>query len=228
VEHRSMRIDRSYGTVASWGGSLPMTSDLDRREDTIELVRLLQKIAEVLCRDSLLFPATIELDGWFDIETQHPTGAPATILSIECVEEIAIVCTQTLERGPKDKLGVREISVHGTGRVEDGFIEHTEDDLIWISGILTGAYSIWIHTQSDVWMTHTLEGTPQPTLYAHNAPRLERALARICTELGIILEGERVTDFALVEGFRVKNFTDGNGEIIVPERLSDPRGPAIP
>jgi hypothetical protein len=213
-------IDRCHGPVASWCGSLPGTSSHDAQEDTMRLADLLQRVAVILHRDGLLRACRVELDGWFDIDTQLAAPRPCAMRNLDPAESVVEACKQMLSRLDEGgKLAARDIAVFGSGAVDDGAGHAEVQDLIWIAGTLTGAYSLWIHTQSDAWMTHALDGAAQPARCAHNAPRLERALTTICAELGIVLEGERVTDFSLIEGFQVKNFTDGNGEVIVPERL---------
>lgn len=68
----------------------------------------------------------------------------------------------------------------------------------------------------DVWQAFDFHGRPQPTVHAHNAPRLANALSELEDLLGVPAEPGEPTYFGVAEGHGIK----------VPE-IIDGRGPDL-
>lgn len=96
-------------------------------------------------------------------------------------------------------------TVYGT----DGALE--QKNLVWLDCTTLEFHMITVNTQSDVWLPCTLSSEPQEDLASLNAPRLEDALRRIESELGLELGFDPTTDYSNVERYGLTNHVDSEG-----------------
>ncbi|MEM9103760.1 MAG: hypothetical protein AAGB12_15730 [Pseudomonadota bacterium] len=94
-------------------------------------------------------------------------------------------------------------------------------DVITIESFLSGNFEIWIETFYDVWLSHNLNGEPQPEVYQHNAPRLEQAMQDVEKILGRPpvkgnKDGPEHSDYCEIHGYQLRNFIDDFDNTIVP------------
>jgi hypothetical protein len=89
-----------------------------------------------------------------------------------------------------------------------------EPNVCSVWGTTLGYQIVSVTTYSDAWLPHTLQGQPQPEVWAQNANRLERALREMHAVFGVPPSYEPQTPFAIVHDYTVSNHTYDDGEVI--------------
>ena len=109
-----------------------------------------------------------------------------------------------------------KVEIHGKGIILGATgLEQELPEVIWIFGLTLVHHIVNVITQSDAWLPFTLLAELQPEVWKRNVPRLESALQEIQYLLGIVPEVERVTDYAVIEGFHLTNHTDADNNVIL-------------
>jgi hypothetical protein len=189
-----------------------------------ELLELCQKAAEVLEAQELLFPTTVHVSGWLRAlggKTGYAKGEPDAILTFQPGEvparELAARCDALMRRAEAERGGFRyprSLLVRGEGTILDAAGAKVRlPDVMWIECGTLDHHIITVGTQCDAWLPATLRAEPQPEVWRHNAPRLEAALRAIEARLGIEMRWDRVTRYAVNEGYHLVNHSDVDGEI---------------
>lgn len=183
-----------------------------------------QLTAEVLEAYNLLRPTKINFSRWLRInpETGNGTLVDKSTVDIFIPKEIGthgllVLCEETLDRLEEKRsfLYPGKVEIHGKGIVLGATgLEQERSEVIWIFGLTLVHHIVNVITQSDAWLPFTLLAEPQPEVWKRNAPRLESTLQEIQYLLGIVPEVERVTDYAVIEGFHLTNHTDADNNVI--------------
>jgi hypothetical protein len=215
-------VNRRAGAVGSW-----WFEDRSRsvRPHTLtelqELLRMCRIAAQILDRHGLLQPTTIELVGWTRFEpatgTLSRADRPDLVLSVPRgigAGGIVEVVETALEQLQPFLYPV-DIEVKGTGVVLDAAARsHVLPDITWLAAKTLDAHVMEVGTQSDAWLPYTLSGVPQRQVWQHNAPRLEAALREIQAALGVAPVAPSHTTHAVIDGLRLSNHVDVDGDVI--------------
>ncbi|AUS09940.1 hypothetical protein C1X05_14640 [Laceyella sacchari] len=93
--------------------------------------------------------------------------------------------------------------------VKQGF-----ENVVSIKAMFIGALIVDVITYSTAWLPYTLAGEPQQEIYEWNAPRLEKALYEIEAALGVEPIIDDANEFCHINGYRLDNARDIDGEVI--------------
>jgi hypothetical protein len=103
----------------------------------------------------------------------------------------------------------------GEGKLinQDG-VKQGFENVVIIEAMFAGALVVDVITYSTAWLPNTLAGEPQQEIYEWNALRLEKALYEIEAALGAEAIIDDVSEFCRINGYRLDNFRDADGEAI--------------
>jgi hypothetical protein len=103
----------------------------------------------------------------------------------------------------------------GEGKLinQDG-VKQGFKNVVSIEAQITDALIVDVITYSTAWLPYTLAGEPQQEIYEWNAPRLEKALYEIEAALGVEPIIDDVNEFCHINGYRLDNVRDDDGEVI--------------
>ncbi|UWE03299.1 hypothetical protein [Laceyella sacchari] len=107
------------------------------------------------------------------------------------------------------------IQIIGEGKLinQDG-VKQGFKNVVSIEARFTEALVVDVITYSTAWLPNTLAGEPQQEIYKWNAPRLEKALYEIEAALGVEPIIDDANEFCLINGYRLDNARDIDGEVI--------------
>ncbi|SMP22678.1 hypothetical protein SAMN06265361_10492 [Laceyella tengchongensis] len=101
----------------------------------------------------------------------------------------------------------------GTLINQDG-VKQGFQNVVSIEARFTEALVVDVITYSTAWLPNTLAGEPQQEIYEWNAPRLEKALYEIEAALGVEPIIDDANEFCHINGYRLDNARDIDGEVI--------------
>jgi len=194
-------VDSFLGPVGEWWAQEPVADSALRH-----LLERGRTAAEILDRHRLMRCAEVRLT--------LPSGV--TVPGAEGDElRLASDAAHLLEVVSQSGVAPHVIALRGPGVT---FTENGDEieslDVVWIELMTRDVHLCGIKTQSDAWLSHTLDAKPQPGVHARNAKRLTQALEEIQRAWTIPLVGEEHTRFADCSGFELRNQTYANGEVV--------------
>ena len=220
-----MIVDRDLGPVASWwfeDRRRPVYPN--SRSELRRLLEMCQSATEVLEAHDLLRPVKVVLSGW--LRSSSDSNA---LVRVEEPDVIVIMpkevgargllthCETTLDQLERKHsfLYPVDIDILGVGAVLTVKGTRCElPDVTWIWGKTLDSHIVDVRTQCDAWLPYTLFAEPQREVWQRNAPRLEAALQEIQNRLGIAPYVNEHSDYAIIDGFRLINHTDVDGEVL--------------
>ena len=220
-----MVLEMNMDAVADWWfedrrKSVSPTS----RKELIDLIKMCQSTVEILEAYNLLQPSKAIFSGWLCSEYNHKNTyrveKPNITIDIPKhlnAQSLLNCCDLVLPQLERDNFFLYPIDLEilGTGIIIDADGKEKElPNVTWISGKTLDAHIVDVLTQSDAWLPYTLLGEPQPKVWNYNAPRLEKALQEIQECLKVIPVIDTHGEYAIIEGFQLKNLTDIDGEVI--------------
>lgn len=220
-----MMVVRFGREVASWS-----FEDRDHivtplsRKSLDEMLALCQSAAEVLEAHDLLHATTVDISAWLrDVGgkmgyaasengstlTFRPGEVPARELAKRSDELMRLV---EAEHGGFRY--PRSFLIRGEGTVFDAAGTPVPlPDVMWIACGTADHHILTVGTQCDAWLPATLRAEPQPEVWRRNAPRLEAALRALEERLGLELEWDEVSRYAVNKGYHLVNHSAADGEI---------------
>jgi hypothetical protein len=220
-----MIIDRSLSAVANWWFEDRSYQVFpNNHQERHKLLKMSQSVAEILEKHKLLFPNKVILSGWlyYDPSLSKLTRQDYPDVTVYIPDEIGSqeIVTRTEEvlnglEKHRPFFYPFEVDIVGFGIVfDEQGRECKQPNVTWLSAKTLDAHIVDVLTQSDAWLPYTLPGKPQPEIYEYNAPRLESALQEIQERLEVIPSINDHSEYSHIEGFRLSNFVDADGEII--------------
>ncbi|MGX9708459.1 hypothetical protein [Laceyella tengchongensis] len=195
-------------------------------EEMCKLIHLCEKCISILKRYELLAPSKILLSKpWLfnenvgeqvklrrvqkaDISIDYPSHDENELATyfLYCLKK---------EQGATGYVYPSYIRFVGEGKLinQEG-VKQGFKNVVSIEAMFAGALVVDVITYSTAWLPHTLAGEPQQEIYEWNAPRLEKALYEIEAALGVEAIIDDVNDFCHINGYRLVNFRDADGEAI--------------
>jgi hypothetical protein len=221
-----MVIDLKYGQIASWWFEQTKSINLkgNEREELLPLLNAVQIAVDILYENRLLDVEDISFEDWVKFEREKEEIIHVSEPSLEVqldyqnlkgtLKDFMICNLDNLFQG-RFFLYPLEIKITGSGIILGEKEESSiQKNVTWIHAVSFGVHVIDVCTQCDAWMEFDLFGNPQPGISKTNAPRLQKALTEIMRKFDSYSLIEENTDFAIVQGFRVCNKVDVDGEII--------------
>jgi hypothetical protein len=119
------------------------------------------------------------------------------------------------EQGVTGYVFPRSFQFIGEGKLinQDG-VKQGFENVVSIEARFTEALVVEVITYSTAWLPHTLAGEPQQEICELNAPRLEKALYEIEAALGVEPIIDDANEFCHINGYRLDNARDIDGEVI--------------
>jgi len=219
-----MIVDKDIGAVADWWfeDRRSIVSPTSRSE-LHQLLKMCQSVAEVLEFYQLLKPYKVIFSGWLSSDSDNNSlvrveepDVTVTILNVPKTKSILTCCNETLDQLEKNRSFLYPIDVEilGTGIILDADGQECElPNVTWLLGKTLDAHIVDVCTQSDAWLPYNLKAEPQFAVGERNAPRLEAALQEIQKQLGFFPVTDSHSDYAVIQGFKLTNHTDIDGEV---------------
>jgi hypothetical protein len=195
-------------------------------EEMCKLIHLCEKCISILKRYELLSPSKILLsEPWLfnenvgeqlklrrvqkaDISIDYPSHNENELATyfLHCLKK---------EPGATGYVYPSYIRFIGEGKLinQDG-VKQGFENVVSIEAQITDALIIDVITYSMAWLPYTLAGEPQQEIFEWNAPRLEKALYEIEAVLGVEPIIDDANEFCHINGYRLDNARDIDGEVI--------------
>lgn len=214
----------SSGPVGSWWfdtGLPPAFDDVVVRAH----LALAERALEALAASRVLFPSHIVVTGWIAVTPSGP--APAEQLEAVRVpfgvpvSPVVLEIADRLAKSTGTQAYATEVVFEGSGELElpDGS-SRAYDHLARLRAISFGDVALQVETYTDAWLPYSVAGTPQPDLFARNAPRLAETLQAIERITGSAPDSE-ATPYAVPVAGGLRNHVDADGH---PFLLDVPTG----
>ena len=215
-----MQPDRPPRTIGSWLLHVEYPGDVDRLQ---MLAHAATVAANVLAEADLLSPRTLHVPSWLRSADRTPAKAdlPATTILVTApLDPADIVDRLRAQAATAGTPGAEPftIEIHGPGQAIDAHGVPQSSNLFGVEVLADGAVAtVSVDTYSDTWLSHGINGQPQPALAAANAPRLRAVLRRLAEELGTDADPGEPTKYAVPVEDGLDNHRDADGEPIATE-----------
>ncbi|MBA4496437.1 hypothetical protein ACFO25_16905 [Paenactinomyces guangxiensis] len=195
-------------------------------EQVSSLINMCEKCISILKRYELLSPSKILLPGpWkfndnvggqvkrrqvqkADVSIEYP-GHNENELATYVLDRL------NSEQGATGYVYPSFIQIVGEGKIinNDG-VKQGFENVVSIEAWFTEALVVDVITYSTAWLPNTLAGVPQQQIFEFNSHRLEKALNEIEAALGVEAITDEVSDFCRIDGYRLDNFRDVDGDVV--------------
>ncbi len=214
----------SAGPVGSWWFDTGLALGFDDKLVRAHLA-LAERALEALAASRVLFPSHLVVTGWIAITPSGP--APAEQLEAVRVPfdvpvaPVVLAIADRLTKSTGTQAYATEVVFEGSGELvlPDGS-SRSHDHLARLGAITFGNIALQFETYTDAWLPYSVEGKPQPDLFARNAPRLAEILQAIERITGSAPDSE-ATHYAVPVAGGLRNHVDADGQ---PFPLDVPTG----
>ncbi len=186
----------------------------------------LQQCAAILAREFLFVPSRVALSQWIEIDgdTKIDLEKPIKCLDVGGDQNIRLdtLIRNELLSAQHSTGAIRpaDIEIHGWSRLAgpNGDTQ-TVIDMVSMNAFFMGGGSIDVRVFGDLWLPFSLDGKTRYVAHDENAVRLERTLKEIESLLGSEPIVDDFSDFCTIDGYRLENFMDDEGNIIGVDNL---------